>query len=148
MVMNANKHEHVHLGCPINDDVWMITVADKSGKALPVAFTKEQAIEIGRRITEWCVKDNLKPMTEWQPIETCPEDKDVLLYQPRKEEAISEAHGGGAYTTQSEGMVVGSIERNVTGIPIWVTPSSIGGWEMECDVQNPTHWMLLPEPPK
>lgn len=76
-------------------------------------------------------------MSEWQPIETCPVGVAVLLYQPNDDNSF-----------RSEGMIVGEIERNFTPtIPIWVTPSMVGGWEMECELDRPTHWMPLPEPP-
>lgn len=76
-------------------------------------------------------------MTEWQPIETCPEKQPVLLYQPANED-----------TFQREGIIVGEIERNFTPqIRIWVNPHMVGGWEMECEIEHPTHWMPLPPVP-
>lgn len=71
----------------------------------------------------------------WQPIETYREGDVVLLYQPAN-----------AALYQPEGMVVGTVER-ATHIKYWVSPALVLGWEMECELENPTHWMPLPAPP-
>lgn len=61
-----------------------------------------------------------RPVGEWQPIETCPRDgTDILLFFPSKD-----------------------------GGPAWmeVIPYNDCGELIISDVE-PTHWMLLPEPP-
>jgi Protein of unknown function (DUF551) len=79
-------------------------------------------------------------VTEWQPIETLPDRKVVLLWQPADKKKF-----------QPEGMVVGSIEREGwehRKPPFYVHPANIGGWEWESDIDAPTHWMELPQPPQ
>ena len=66
-------------------------------------------------------------MQEWQPIETAPSDKLVLV----------------AFETDTGRKIVGSSFRsNITGGWIWTLLGSGGA------CISPTHWMPLPEPPK
>jgi hypothetical protein len=76
----------------------------------------------------------------WQPIETCPEGVDVILWQPNDKEHYL-----------SEGMIIGKLERNgweKRNPPFYVNASYVSGYEFECDVERPTHWMILPEAPR
>jgi hypothetical protein len=76
-------------------------------------------------------------MSEWQPIDTAPKDGTPIL----------------AYGPEYCG------NKNITAVLEWYafTPrigggmwNAVGasGYECECDLQEPTHWMPLPEPPK
>lgn len=79
-------------------------------------------------------------MSEWQPIETAPLNEDILLWQPSWEN-----HG---VTLRDAGMMVGSLERfDVQDRQFLVRPSMVGGYDMECEVTHPTHWLPLPPPP-
>lgn len=71
----------------------------------------------------------------WQPIETLPNDTRAILYQPENKEKFND-----------ECMIIGSIRREKYGLMI--DTGAINGSECECDLRNPSHWMLLPEPPK
>ncbi len=72
-------------------------------------------------------------MSEWQPIETLADNVQALLYQAGCE------------------IIAGSIEHwtDATGSRggCWVHPAEVGGYEWECSVERPTHWMPLPDPP-
>ena len=94
-------------------------------------------------------------MADWQLIDTCPEKTVVLLYQPKKD---GEQLPNGGLLYCSEGMLVGSIEWNYhKGADgqrdlrrerwISVYPELVGGWEMECEMDYPSHWMPLPNKP-
>jgi len=65
-------------------------------------------------------------MTEWQPIETAPKDGYFLVYLP------------------GHHPVTGNVTsaRFRAGNPFFI------GSNMACDVDPPSHWMPLPEPPK
>jgi len=74
-------------------------------------------------------------MDQWQPIETAPKDRRILLYQ---------SGGGGEYYTPAW-------QKIFTGFwwddwyeneHFW-TADEDRGFEV-----NPTHWMPLPAPPK
>ena len=70
---------------------------------------------------------------KWQPIETAPKNVTVLGYIPN-----AEHYGPGIYRM----MLV-----DMRGGPHW----SVNGLHMGRDCgpdDQPTHWMLLPEPPK
>ncbi len=77
--------------------------------------------------------------TEWEPIETCPANIDVLLWQPKGKH-------------QSESMIIGSIERNGwekhPTIKFWVNPADISGYEWDCECTKPTMWKDKPEGPQ
>lgn len=75
-------------------------------------------------------------MSEWQPIETAPKDKRILLYRPTAPEWWMVM--GGRYDSD---------EYAKNPKPYWSTDNwSLGKTEQR---QNaPTHWMPLPEPPK
>lgn len=68
-------------------------------------------------------------MSDWQPIETAPEDVVVLVYDPRWSSPL-------------------------TGIFYEFPPGSGAHWHYTWDQQElygrlrPTHWQPLPEPPK
>lgn len=68
----------------------------------------------------------------WRPIETAPKDGTHFL-----------AYGPAAYEA-----------RMVMAVMSWVKPynmwamSHVGGWEYDEDLQDPSHWMPLPEPPE
>jgi len=69
-------------------------------------------------------------MTEWQPIETAPNDTLVLLYLGGNDIEIGEG-----WHTYDE--------------PPYGTPSKeLYWWVDERGRVYPTHWMMLPEPPK
>lgn len=69
---------------------------------------------------------------EWQPIETAPKDKDVLLYLPRR----------GAIRGQWNSDKYARVPR-----PYWSHDREwIFGVRETRDCQ-PTHWMPLPAPP-
>lgn len=76
-------------------------------------------------------------MSEWQPIETCPEATIVLLYADTSEPAF-----------RNWRIATGS--KHHRDYPTYENESQFhwGGrnlmkWEL-----HPTHWMPLPEPPK
>ena len=75
-------------------------------------------------------------MSEWQPIETAPKDKRILLYRPTAPEWWMVM--GGRYDSDK-------YAKNPK--PYWSTDNwSLG--KMEQRQNAPTHWMPLPEPPK
>ena len=75
-------------------------------------------------------------MSEWQPIETAPKDKRILLYRPTAPEWWMVM--GGRYDSD---------EYAKNPKPYWSTYNwRLGKTEQR---QNaPTRWMPLPEPPK
>ncbi len=44
-------HDHVNLGFPSICDWWCMSITD-GDKTIPVVFTKEQALEVARRIND------------------------------------------------------------------------------------------------
>jgi len=78
-------------------------------------------------------------MSEWQPIETVPHDVPILLYQAPRELF------DGYLVPDPPRMIVGSMEKGRKSHPY---TCNVGGYECECEVDAPTHWMPLPEPPK
>jgi hypothetical protein len=84
----------------------------------------------------WAESSEGKTMSEWQPIETAPKDKIVLLFRPTAFEWGSVAPG----------------KYNVDFFakrpkPFWEIWLKIGG-TVESRLWEPTHWMPLPAPPK
>ena len=75
----------------------------------------------------------------WQPIETCPEYATVLLYQPAVQ--ITPKYTEGPF------MVVCRTYRRI-GQELQWDMKHVSGAEAECDMDKPTHWLPLPEPPK
>lgn len=72
----------------------------------------------------------------WQPIETAPKDKAVLLYRPT---ALAWAVVAvGKWTSQ---------QYNTRPRPYWEMWMHIGS-VAEARMWVPTHWMPLPEPPE
>lgn len=78
-------------------------------------------------------------MTDWQPIETCPYDEDVLFYQPGRQ------LGDSGYWT-SPIQCVGYRKKN-PGFKEFET-SHVSGHDLDEELDQPTHWMPLPETPK
>ncbi len=76
-------------------------------------------------------------MNKWQPIETVPNNTDVMLYQPLCKEHYRE-----------EIIMIGQLNKWSDGTIHGIHPTGINGYEWECDLTHPTHWMVLPEPPK
>jgi hypothetical protein len=85
---------------------------------------------------------------KWQPIETCPPWKVVLLYCPERSPWAA---------TAWKGMKVGGDSRNHgydVGFKL-ATPYGVSGSghmkQVWCPIEShndwPTHWMDLPEPP-
>lgn len=74
--------------------------------------------------------------SEWQPIETVPEGKELLFFEPARE--VFEDYSIGPW------YCVGTYQRN--GYPKF-SPIGISGYELTCEMVNPTHWMELPEDP-
>jgi hypothetical protein len=66
----------------------------------------------------------LRLFAPWQPIETAPKDREVLLLMPSGEQRVGK----------------------------WSTDSLRGNWQtadgLDLFYDPPTHWMPLPEPPK
>ena len=73
---------------------------------------------------------------EWQPIETAPKDRIVLLYRPT-------AHDWGKVTPGKWD----AQPHHKKPAPYWDMWIKIGG-KYESRLWEPTHWMPLPEPPK
>lgn len=70
----------------------------------------------------------------WQPIESLPDGQVVILWQPKDKTGL-----------QPEGMIIGEVDRKHGYLSVSVHMCS--GWEWECDLEKPTHWMPLPAPP-
>ena len=62
-------------------------------------------------------------MSEWQPIETAPEGESLLVYMPTD-------------------------KRNPIQVARWGKHTKVIGNQFAFDMEKPTHWMPLPEPPK
>ena len=69
-------------------------------------------------------------MSQWQPVETAPEGKAVLVFIPGHEPI----------------MAVGRMEQWVTR-KVWVIDESFG-FNEDGEITDITHWMPLPEPPQ
>lgn len=70
---------------------------------------------------------------EWQPIETAPKDRDILLY------------------TNCRGVVRGrwnDCKYATKPRPYWTHDRERIWGTVACRADQPTHWMPLPEPPK
>lgn len=72
----------------------------------------------------------------WQPIETAPKDKMILLYRPTAFDWGKVAPG--KWDAQ---------KNHAKPKPFWAIWLRIGGTH-ESRHWEPTHWMPLPEPPK
>jgi hypothetical protein len=77
-------------------------------------------------------------MMEWQPISTAPKDRQILISNKDgigvgkwKEEPYTSYFMGGAF------------QGIICGWEAWC-----GGSEYDVVIDNPSHWMNLPEPPK
>lgn len=68
---------------------------------------------------------------QWQPIETCPAGKPVLVYIPE-------------VSREKNRIQTGWWNKSANGHPMWVFG---GGARFGFDVGKATHWMELPEPP-
>jgi len=75
-------------------------------------------------------------MNEWQPIETAPKDRRILLLCPKR------------------GMVMGKWDKDVShqrrsyvSLPYWTNDQSVLFGVLATRADQPTHWMLpeLPE---
>lgn len=75
-------------------------------------------------------------MSEWQPIETAPKDRYILLFRPTAPNWQRVAEG--KWDAQ---------EHNKKPRPYWSCP-----WRITFNdgdrLHEPTHWMPLPSPPK
>jgi hypothetical protein len=60
---------------------------------------------------------------EWQPIETAPEEGQILVYMPED-------------------------KRQPIQVAIWHPKLKVIGNRFSFDMKTPTHWMPLPERPK
>lgn len=78
-------------------------------------------------------------MTQWQPIDSVPEGKNVLLFWP-----IGQKGNGGM-----ECAVVYRDETEKSGFSYWTHGGANAGWDFQdpCNGEKPTHWMPLPAPP-
>lgn len=75
-------------------------------------------------------------MSEWQPIETCPQDTFCLVHE-----------GGAIRTMYRSG---GVWQPTAIIVDQWgqgVDPTRVGVTVRETGVYEPSHWMPLPEPP-
>ena len=75
--------------------------------------------------------DDALDVQQWQPIETAPEDKSVLIYIPNL---------SGVYRGRL-------LSANIDRYRHWSIAAATRGLELD-DTLQPTHWMPLPEPPK
>lgn len=73
--------------------------------------------------------EDVKRVLAWQPIETAPEGKDILVYVEKTGECF---------------VVFWGTQVN-TGDHAWVIARANDGTCFIC--KNPTHWMPLPQPP-
>ncbi len=76
-------------------------------------------------------------MSEWQPIDTAPENEPILVFVPR-------ANRG----RDSCDVVI--VYRYAGGPSYWTNGGPNAGDPLlfdEWDIGPPTHWMALPEPP-
>ena len=83
-------------------------------------------------------------MTKWQPIETAPKDKWILVYQPNGEHNGIKFTGGHCYVCKwaYDNQFWYDKTSNILYEP---TPKEKVVTYLTC---VPTHWMPLPEPPK
>lgn len=75
--------------------------------------------------------------TTWQPISTAPKEKEIILWFPKKQLAIT-----GSYQFQNDG----TWEEPCPSYWWWYTTDDISVVYEPDDF--PTHWMELPECPK
>ena len=69
-------------------------------------------------------------MTEWQPISTAPKDMRVLLFYDLQTKVLPSTFG----------MTVGQWDS-------WRDPPQFASEGFNDEAPQPTHWMLLPDPP-
>lgn len=72
----------------------------------------------------------------WQPIDTAPKDRWVLLYRPTAKSWAKVTIG--AYNDQ---------RHHKNPKPFWEIKMNIGG-VLDSREWEPTHWMELPDPPQ
>jgi hypothetical protein len=106
--------------------------------ATGILFTAEGAREVTLS-GDVLVDEIRKPMT-WQPIETAPKDgTHILLFDPEADYDSSWNDYEGRYLPR-------------IAVAHWKPyPNGYGGWKGYYSgidaIENPTHWMPLPEPP-
>lgn len=79
-------------------------------------------------------------MSEWQPIETCPQMRNVLLF------AVTDVDEGG--TVRNWKMESGYKRGDDYPLNKNETPWRWGEFRVMIWDAQPTHWMPLPEPPR
>lgn len=104
---------------------------------------------------------------EWQPIETAPKDRDVLVWYDHDADPYRDPDNPNRLTDYAawaesgdylvgRGIAVakwtpqfwestGDYGEGYWMPPVWAVPGSDRSYAVVC---NPTHWMPLPEPPR
>ena len=72
-------------------------------------------------------------MSEWQPIETAPTNRSILVFVPN-----ADHYGHGVYRAMQVDMGTGRR---------WMSCGLHVGRDMIGEADQPTHWMPLPAPP-
>ena len=85
-------------------------------------------------------------MMEWQPIETAPENTDILTYAEWAEPQKIGVSRYRFYEEIEESVESESVNAKGRRVVIQQSTKKVRRWEG--DHWEPTHWMPLPEPPK
>lgn len=85
-------------------------------------------------------------MSEWQPIETAPEHEEVLIYRDDCGVLMGQKTYLAEILSEAE-LEEGDFDEEAIWALDWFGGDSLISERLEGE-EVPTHWMLLPEPPK
>ena len=89
-------------------------------------------------------------MSKWQPIETAPKNKNLLVWMDAYERHSGvdwKRYGHAFMVIRDEGLDPYRLKIAIENI-MGVAPPDGGYVQVELRVLEPTHWMPLPEPPE